>query len=296
MLDPKQINDLEKYSKRCLSKEAKLKLEQQMQSDSSYKQEATKYLDIFDGFNGLAVDNIKSNVESWEQKHKNQGGKVIPMRRSFMRYAAAAAIILLIVPLGYIGLQNVEPASSNDLYMAYFEPSKADILDMTSRTATMPTIDAIDNTGDATEETSMTKTVAADKTTEEDIDAEGLKLTLGKGIEAYNDKNYKDASKYFSAYVDGSTQAQTTEVKLYLGIALLAENQAEKAEPYFKEVIKNAGLRDEAEWYLALTYLRSNKIPKAKKTLSKIINQKPKHSFLDRAQALKDKIAKHNLK
>ncbi|MCP4441888.1 MAG: hypothetical protein GY810_23520 [Aureispira sp.] len=295
MLNPKQINDLEKYSNRCLSKEDKRKIEQQMQSDADYKQEAKTYLDIFGGFNGLAVDKVKSDIDGWEQKHKNQVGRVIPMRRNFMRYAAAAAIILLMVPLGYIGLQNVEPESSNDLYVAYFSPSTADIMDMTSRTGTMNPMDAIDNTDETTEETPSTAT-ATEKTTEDDIDAEGLKLTLGKGIKAYNDKNYKDASKYFSAYVDGSTQAQTTEVKLYLGIALLAENQVDRAEPYFKDLVKNAGLKEEAEWYLALTYLRGNKIPKAKKTLSRIINQKPEHPFQEKAQALKDKIAKHNLK
>lgn len=287
MLDPQQINELQKYSDRSLSKADRFKLEQKMQDDASYQKEAKTYLDVFDGFNGLAIDHLQNNMTNWEKKYSTQSVKVIPMRKKFMRYAAVAATVLFMFSLGYMGLQNSEPAGSEDLYVEYFSPVEPNIWDMTSRTGVA--ID--DNLGN--EEVASGN---VPETTTANIDAEGLKLTLSKGIDAYNSKDYKDASKYFSAYIDGTNTAQTTEVKLYLGIALLAENQAEKAEPYFKDVIKNVEFRADGEWYLALTYLRNNKIAKAKKALNKIIKQKPEHNYYAKAQALKAKMDKHNLK
>lgn len=290
MLDPKQINELEKYSNQSLSKADRQKLEQNIKTDSSYQQEAEIYLDVFDGFNGLAVDHLQENMTKWEQKHSKQTTKTIPMRQNFMRYVAAA-VILLMVPLAYMGLQNSEPLSSEELYVEHFSAMEPNIWDMTSRTAS-----AIEDEEAVNADEGDKPADAPKNTTAEDIDTEGLKLTLSKGVDAYNSKNYKDASKYFAAYVDGSSTAQTTEVRLYLGIALLAENQAERAEPYFKEVIKNVDFKADGEWYLALAYLRNNKIVKAKKALNKIIKQDPEHNYFEKAQALKTKIEKHNLK
>jgi thioredoxin-like negative regulator of GroEL len=57
------------------------------------------------------------------------------------------------------------------------------------------------------------------------------------------------------------------QVQLYYGIALLETNQIQKSRSVFQKIIQGESLwKEEAQWYLALLYLKTNQ-PEQVKTL-----------------------------
>jgi tetratricopeptide (TPR) repeat protein len=98
------------------------------------------------------------------------------------------------------------------------------------------------------------------------------------GMEYYNIHDYKNAALYFSKvlYVDPENMEST----MFYGTSSFEVNNYPEAQRSFIKVIDNNNnlFMEDAEWYLALCYVRTNDIKKASDELKAIKNSKSIYS------------------
>lgn len=97
---------------------------------------------------------------------------------------------------------------------------------------------------------------------------EAVNKTLDyKAYEAYERGDYTSAVQFFEKMVND------TNSKFYLGLSYLNEQKLVSAIPIFESIIaKNLKFKDEANWYLALAYVKQGKVDEAKEVLKDIIS------------------------
>jgi len=110
----------------------------------------------------------------------------------------------------------------------------------------------------------------------EPFDSPGSGLTRGnngvtiktEAYEAYDNGNYKGAAQLFEQIVK---EKEDAIAQLCLGNSYLELNDFTKAEKIFTDMlVKHSELITQVKWYLALTYLKENKMEHAKATLWEI--------------------------
>jgi hypothetical protein len=150
--------------------------------------------------------------------------------RSYWMPLATAAIILISLSTWFF-LSDSQPTSNEALYAAYFEPFDSPGSGLTRSTDDEMTLKA-------------------------------------KAYRAYDSKNYEEAAKLFTAVLQEKDDAI---VQLCLGNTWLALDKPAEAEKVFQHILENHGdLVTQAKWYLAMTFLRQEKIERTKATLWEI--------------------------
>ena len=87
------------------------------------------------------------------------------------------------------------------------------------------------------------------------------------GMVSYKQKKYAEAISQWEPLYAAAPQNDT--FTYFLGVANLAKGDTQQAERYL-ELSKNkkdAAFKEETDYYLALTYLKENKVEKAKEVL-----------------------------
>jgi len=99
----------------------------------------------------------------------------------------------------------------------------------------------------------------------------------------YAAEKYDKASEKFMSIL--SEQQKTN---LYLGICHLELNNTSEAEAIFLELIRSDStkLKQQAEWYLAMNYLKSNKVEKANLIIQNISTDES-HIYFDKAKVVR---------
>lgn len=89
----------------------------------------------------------------------------------------------------------------------------------------------------------------------------------------YNSGNYEQAVAEFDKILSSGVESEAA--LFYKGVSFLSLGKGDKAEYNLKQVIniKEGKLKDQAEWYLSLSYLMQNEPGKAEKFLKKIISE-----------------------
>lgn len=101
---------------------------------------------------------------------------------------------------------------------------------------------------------------------------------------AYDQQNYAEAIRLFEA-----VQQKDEGVLLYLGNSYLASGQPEKALPLLEKVLNNYDAFDEqAEWYVAVSYLKLEERDKAREALKKVVARES--SYKSKAQLILEKL------
>jgi len=160
---------------------------------------------------------------------------------------SAAASVLLLVSLTFYFVREQTPLNEQ-LYVAYFEP--------------------FDSPGSGS--TRGTTNVVTLKT---------------EAYEYYDNGNYKLAAQLFEQIVK---EKDDPIAQLCLGNAYLKLNDFASAEKIFTDMVaKHAELFTQAKWYLALTYLKENKMERAKAILWEISKSS---TYGEKAQKLLKKL------
>jgi len=111
---------------------------------------------------------------------------------------------------------------------------------------------------------------------------------LANAEQAYKDEQYNNTLAIFD---DLRTQYsyETDEILLYEGIIYYHKNEYNKATETLQQIIKrNAKIKAEAHWYLALVYLKNEQKDPAKEQLEILVNQTSKYQ--KNAQTLLNKL------
>ena len=111
-----------------------------------------------------------------------------------------------------------------------------------------------------------------------------------QAVTSYEAKNYTTAIPLLENIL--KVAPQNSEVELILGDCLLSINKTEEAIEHFNALVAKTSLyNDPAQWFLALSYLRQNRIEACQKALQTLI-QTPQADYYKEAKALLLKIEK----
>jgi len=107
-------------------------------------------------------------------------------------------------------------------------------------------------------------------------------------MELYNSQDYIAAIPMFESFLVGNPQHRAA--LFYFSVSNLAVNNLAKAETGFLKLHTQPVdvFKEAAEWYLALTYLKENKVTDSNAMLKKIIENK-NHAFFEEAKSLYEK-------
>jgi tetratricopeptide (TPR) repeat protein len=272
MLTPDHIELLERYSRKQLSENEITEVKNNILDNPELKEEAEGILQILQGFNAVQLENFQNQMANWEKKHEN----VVPLNHSnnnstkevkisnmnsFIskyRFAAAAVILVLLLPVGFMFFNSLNGANADKIFASAAEHYSAILL--TSRAAN----DTVDN-----------------------IDP--LETLKTQAIEAYNAQNYSQALNQLNEYFSKAEEdKKTVELKLYIGLSYLFTGNTAEAKKFFQLVIQEGekdNYREAAEWYLALSYLKEMNAQKSAELLQ-TISQAENHAYQSKASTL----------
>ena len=270
MLTQDQIEKLELYHKGKLSDSDKKEIESSILENPDLKNEAEGLLDLYKGFNSIQLENLETQINEWEQEcvkevvaTNKKETKVLSIT-SFVsrnRLAAAAVILVLMLPISYMLFQNLGSSKSDQLFAANADHYTA--IQMNTRSGT----------GDA---------------------ADPFQDVKDKGIVSYNEKKYDEALKHLKEYYSKADERhKTTEIKLYLALSHLFSGSTKDAITYFSEIlaeVNSGNYKDAAEWYLALSYLKDMNVKKSTEILKKI-SETENHPYQGKAATLLPEIS-----
>lgn len=111
--------------------------------------------------------------------------------------------------------------------------------------------------------------------------------TNDEAMSKYRAGDFNGALILFNEILD--KDADNIYIRYYTGLASIETNQNEKAAKEFQYIIrqKNNLFVENAEWYLALSYLKNNKVKESKALLTQITNNASNTHKKEAAQILK---------
>ncbi|GJM28252.1 MAG: hypothetical protein DHS20C17_08870 [Cyclobacteriaceae bacterium] len=166
----------------------------------------------------------------------------------WMQYFAAAAVVALIL-MPVIYFVTAQRPTSEELFLANYQPY----------------------------EEMITQRGASD---------DSLHVYLIDGLEAYNSGAYKKCSELLGSYL--KMYPDEHRVALYLAIAQLEINQKSLAASNFQRAQQDPVVRQQAQWYQALAYLKFSETTSAIEILKTISNTKGHYRQQEAKRLLKD--------
>jgi len=212
--------------------------------DSSFKTEVEDYNEIYDGLDMLHLDELESNCAKWEKKHRRgaSSAKMIPLRKFYTYFAAAAVALLFCVSFLFNGLLG------GDELAGHFEAENFSSLAIMGGEV---------RTGNY-------------QPTKED-------LAKSAALRMFTDKDYPTAIDALNNYIN-NYETNDLQVLLVLSIAQLEEDDAVSASRNL-EIVINASKHSNqatAEWIMALAQYKMGNTDACKKFLKE--HSRPKRS------------------
>ena len=201
------------------------------------------------GLEGIGADQLRDEIRNWEKDYRLKASNQKGKVRSLRTYYSVAAVILLLIVSGIVIYLNQSP-DYNALYAENFTPYEDMILDRGEN------------------ETSS-------------------ESELTEGMEAYNNHQYEVAAQKLSSYL--TQNSEKPGVALYIGISQMELNHMLDAIKYLDLAQQDPLFAQQAQWYLALLFVKNNQIDKARNQLS-IISKNDDHYKRSEAKDLLRKI------
>ncbi len=251
---------IKKYNNRQLPEAERIAFEQQMQTDPAFAEEVATLAAIYQGIQEKGDAELNAELMGLgKQLLQTQSGapemtaKVnserMARRFAMSRWAYAAAAMLLLLLLAW------------PIYQRYGGP---------------------ENTYASAETLFSEHFSAPDAPTVRDAGRIPWK-------EAYDQKQYPEAIAALEQLLADTSYLRRSEAQLYLGIARLSAGQAQQAINAFQQISPNNGEWEDAQWFMALTYLKLNDTVKAKGIL-KAIADEASHPWRSKAEEILKKL------
>ena len=259
---------IEKHLDNALNDAEKTLFNQRLE-DAAFKQEVALYTQAVQSVYRLGDDKIKTMLVKEQHKLEKKAVATVaeapqykPLKVVFLRQKMAlAASFLLLVSVGLWFLMGENPTKINgneQVFNDIFAPHP----DLTYRN-----------------ERSV-RTVDIDQKVNEKLS------NLQKAFVCYDGKEYGKALQFFDL-LDVVQQFPNDSLNLYKAVCYLALNKPDQALISLKTVENNpnSALREASQWYLALTYLKINDVPKAKEILI-AIQHREENGYAKKARKL----------
>ncbi len=222
--------------------------ENRMKEDATLAKEVKDLKEVILGLKSLGVDKLKEEVGEWEKEYRNSIPENKGKVRSLSIVYSVAASIVVLVVAG-IYFYSFNTPDYQSLYAENFTPYEDMIL-------------ARGEEGIADEE------------------------LLSEGMTAYNEQQYDLAINKLSDYL--SNNPEKYGVAFYIGLAQLELNNIEEAIANFKIAQKDPLFLQQAQWYQALSYLKSEQLDQAKNILQLVEDQNSHYKREAAGELLKD--------
>jgi hypothetical protein len=249
-----KIDLIERYHQHKLTADEQQHIAQLMQTDLDFANEVEDYCCLLQGFDMLHLENFAAQLQCFEQaakqqeQHQHEAPMTIAQPSTTLkaqkggawfnwRNMAASIAFLVFIPLAYFALMG-----QASLFDEHFLPTSASLAEGPHRGAT----DALTPEGKARQEALTTYDTR---------------------------KNYAEALPLLQKYAD--TYGKSNQIQLYIGVSQLYLNQLDQAITSLQTVINSTEAKkqdehQEAEFMLALAYLRKQNYTECKLVLDKI--------------------------
>jgi len=272
-LSEKDLEQIEKYLLDELNNAEKEKIEKRIKEEKEFAEEVDFMRDAMQASRLEGRKELKNRLNETEQKHaadiearareemnKEAGGKkIVQLRRRRWLYAAATVAAAAIgFYFGIILPSNQGPK----MYTEYFKPYPNKVIPST-RGEEVPEQFA-------------------------HYSQEEYNLVV-RAMKYYERKNYEKAAELFEKHVP--LKEENAALILYKGISQLEAEKEEKALQSFRYILNlgESNIQDQSQWYLALTFLKTNKTESALKILQ-IISEKQNHPYRKKADDIIDNL------
>lgn len=296
MLTPNEIQQLEAYYRGQLSEQDTALIEARLAQDPDFQAEWQTYESLWQGFDGLALESLMTQMQTWEQNYTavEQSQPQQPTSnvraftpRMFLRYAAAL-VLMIGASFAYYAYTDgfSKDFKPEELFANNFTHYKA--MDKTLRrgaSEAIPPTASVEHSlsGDSEATTAPIKP-----------QPKHLQI-LESAIRSYNEQKYAQAIANFEQYLALEGVSEKEDILFYLAISYLGNDQNAKAIELFKDLSsKNHSMQSAAQWYLALSLLKDKQVAQAKKILLDI-EKDSEHFYHGKAKAMLEKMKAHGL-
>lgn len=251
MKDERKYFELtDRYLSGEMKDEERLSFEKMMEEDVALKKEVELHREINRAVMAVDAESFRDELKSVRNSMKRNRRSLPKALYPFVnhKWLAAASVALLLGLFVLLFLHTKRNYSNGQLYAMYFEPYRSGTLE---RSAT-----------------------ASDS-------------LFSVAMYYYNKHNYEKSIAMLKEY-SANNNNENPAVMLYLGISYLETGKADSAEEMFDKILKsdNSLFKEQAGWYLSLTYLKQNKKKKAAELLKNLVEEKS--WFSPKAQELLD--------
>ncbi len=178
-------------------------------------------------------------------------GRRLFQRKLLRPWGMAAAIAALLL-VGYIGFTHLGAKEGDELFAALYHPPELE----------MPVLRSFDTASP------------------QEFDPQ-----LMEAYQLLQEARYEDSFRLFRAFLQ--KQPQQPFAQFYAGIAALEANHWPEAATHFRKVLElNSHLRQEAQWYLALSLWKQDSTEEARRLVEEILAQ-PGHPYRKPAKKLR---------
>jgi tetratricopeptide (TPR) repeat protein len=228
--EEKDIDLIEKYHKGVLSDHERRQVTERMAGDPVFATMVEDYTDIFSGIRSAGKEKFKATVAEWETEIKREEQQNKDAG-FFSKYWQLAAVLLIVALVAvYFLVPGKETPEA--LYASYFVPYE-DVLSVRDNSETW----------------------------------------LTEAMHFYNQKEYSAAADRFRRYIifSSTDPKELSTETFYWGISLLESGKPDEAVAILGSVIYHEGLlKEQAEWYRALAYLKMGDIESCRNQLMEI--------------------------
>lgn len=233
-----EIEYVKRYLDRRLSEEENIQFKERLAVDEDFRNLYEELKIVLLGIKSYSRKKSLDKLRNVESALKEKGKKRIYMGISRnLRYWAAAAVFILLA-LTAVWIIQLGTPDSEALYTQYYQPYP-NVFEPTLR-------------------------------------GESDTLSLyEQAFAAYDQNNYTDAVQHFEELLqkdelDGGIEKDI--LLFYIGNSYLALDKPTEAVENLTTVSKNSLLGEQAQWYLALAYLKSEQLEEAEKMLEELTN------------------------
>ena len=230
---------IEKYLNGKLSSIEIEEFEKRLKEDSEFKKEFLLVKDVNNYMPKYADQQEYSSIVNNVITKQRKHVSLSILHNKAVRYAASIALLIGFSTLLYFALSN--NISSDKIFNKYYQPYE------------------------------ISEVYRSEST-------ENVNLLFINAVDLYNNNQYVEAAEKFSAVL--IEDSENTISKLLLAICAMENNNVQKSVQLLESVVseKSPGYYEIAQWYLGLSYIKTNQLKKAEIVFNKIVNNQGYYS------------------